>query len=68
MCGWRPASIGERALIGIGAVVAAGTIIEDEVMLAAGAVTLPGQTLESGWLWGGGPRARCRGSTMPSAG
>ena len=47
--------IGERALIGIGAVVAAGTTVEDEVMLAAGAVTLPGQTLESGWLWGGRP-------------
>jgi carbonic anhydrase/acetyltransferase-like protein (isoleucine patch superfamily) len=47
--------IGERALIGIGAVLAAGTIVEDEVMLAAGAVTLPGQTLESGWLWGGRP-------------
>ncbi len=47
--------IGERALIGIGTVVAAGTIIEDEVMLAAGAVTLPGQRLESGWLWGGRP-------------
>ena len=24
-------------------------------MLAAGAVTLPGQKLESGWLWGGRP-------------
>ena len=47
--------IGERALIGIGAVVAAGTIVEDEVMLAAGATTLPGQTLESGWLWAGRP-------------
>ena len=47
--------IGERALIGIGAVVPACTTVEDEVMLAAGAVTLPGQTLESGWLWGGRP-------------
>ena len=47
--------IGERALIGIGAVLAAGTVVEDEAMLAAGAVTLPGQTLESGWLWGGRP-------------
>ncbi len=47
--------IGERALIGIGAVVAAGTVVEDEVMLAAGATTLPGQTLESGWLWAGRP-------------
>ena len=49
--------IGERALIGIGAVVAAGTIIEDGVMLAAGAVTLPGQTLEGGWLWAWPARA-----------
>ncbi len=47
--------IGERALIGIGTVLAAGTVVEDETMLAAGAVTLPGQTLESGWLWGGRP-------------
>jgi len=48
-------SIGERSLIGIGATVASGTIIEEEVLLAAGAVTLAGQTLERGWVWGGGP-------------
>jgi gamma-carbonic anhydrase len=47
--------IGERSLIGIGATVASGTIVEAEVLLAAGAVTLAGQTLESGWLWGGRP-------------
>jgi gamma-carbonic anhydrase len=47
--------IGERSLIGIGATVASGTIIEEEVLLAAGAVTLAGQTLESGWVWGGRP-------------
>ncbi len=47
--------IGEHALIGIGCVVAPGTIVEDGAMLAAGAVTLPGQKLESGWLWGGRP-------------
>jgi carbonic anhydrase/acetyltransferase-like protein (isoleucine patch superfamily) len=48
-------SIGARSLIGIGATVASGTIVEEQVLLAAGAVTLPGQTLESGWLWGGRP-------------
>jgi carbonic anhydrase/acetyltransferase-like protein (isoleucine patch superfamily) len=47
--------IGGRSLIGIGATVASGTIVEEEVLLAAGAVTLAGQTLESGWLWGGRP-------------
>src|SRR5262249_50542299 len=34
--------IGERSLIGIGATVAGGTVIEEEVLLAAGAVTLAG--------------------------
>ena len=47
--------VGARVLLGIGSTVAPGTIIEDDVMLAAGAVTLAGQTLESGWLWGGRP-------------
>lgn len=47
--------IGERVLIGIGSMLAPSVIVEDDVMLAAGAVTLPGQKLESGWLWGGRP-------------
>jgi carbonic anhydrase/acetyltransferase-like protein (isoleucine patch superfamily) len=47
--------IGARTLIGIGSVVAAGTIIEDDAFLAAGAATTEGQVLESGWLWGNRP-------------
>lgn len=47
--------IGARALIGIGARVAPGTVIADDVMLAAGATTDPGQLLEGGHLWGGRP-------------
>lgn len=47
--------IGARCLIGIGATVAPGTVIADEVMLAAGATTDPGQLLEGGHLWGGRP-------------
>ncbi len=47
--------IGARCLIGIGARVAPGTVIADEVMLAAGATTDPGQLLEGGHLWGGRP-------------
>lgn len=48
-------TIGDRCLIGIGSVVASGTRVEDDVFLAAGATTLPGQVLESGKLWGGQP-------------
>jgi carbonic anhydrase/acetyltransferase-like protein (isoleucine patch superfamily) len=47
--------IGARSLIGIGVTVAPGTLIADDVMLAAGATTDPGQILESGHLWGGRP-------------
>lgn len=47
--------VGDRSLIGIGAKVAPGTVIDGDVLLAAGAVTTPGQRLEGGWLWGGRP-------------
>jgi carbonic anhydrase/acetyltransferase-like protein (isoleucine patch superfamily) len=47
--------IGARSLIGIGSVVAAGTIVEDDVFLAAGARTAEGQVLEAGWLYGKRP-------------
>jgi gamma-carbonic anhydrase len=48
-------TVGDRCLIGIGSVVAPGTVVEDDVFLAAGASTLPGQVLASGQLWGGQP-------------
>ena len=51
-------TIGARTLIGIGSVVANDTVIEDEVFLAAGAETLEGQVLESGWLWGKRPAVK----------
>lgn len=47
--------IGARSLVGIGCAIAAGTVVADDVMLAAGATTDPGQLLESGHLWGGRP-------------
>jgi gamma-carbonic anhydrase len=48
-------SIGDQSLIGIGSVVAEGTIVGDRVLLAASARTMPGQVLESGWLYAGNP-------------
>jgi carbonic anhydrase/acetyltransferase-like protein (isoleucine patch superfamily) len=47
--------IGEKCLIGIGSTVSRGTIVQDRVLLAASAVTEPGQTLESGFLYAGNP-------------
>lgn len=54
----KSCTIGSGSLIGIGSRVAAGTVIDDDVLLAGGAVTLPGQHLERGWLWGGRPARR----------
>jgi carbonic anhydrase/acetyltransferase-like protein (isoleucine patch superfamily) len=51
-------TIGARSLIGIGAVVANGTIVEDDVFLAAGAETAEGQVLEGGYLWGKRPAVK----------
>lgn len=48
-------AIGDESLIGIGAVVAAGTIVESHVLLASKARTEPGQVLESGFLYAGNP-------------
>jgi carbonic anhydrase/acetyltransferase-like protein (isoleucine patch superfamily) len=50
-------TIGDRSLIGIGAVVAEGTVVADDVFLAAGGATTPGQVLASGF-WVGAPARR----------
>ncbi|HVX99187.1 MAG TPA: gamma carbonic anhydrase family protein [Pseudorhodoplanes sp.] len=47
--------IGNRCLIGIGSTVRRGTVVQDRVLLAAGAATEPGQVLESGFLYAGSP-------------
>jgi carbonic anhydrase/acetyltransferase-like protein (isoleucine patch superfamily) len=47
--------IGQRALIGIGSTLSPGTIIDDDVLLAAGSITNADQYLERGWMWGGRP-------------
>jgi carbonic anhydrase/acetyltransferase-like protein (isoleucine patch superfamily) len=51
-------TIGAHSLIGIGATVAPGTTIGDDVLLAAGARTQEGQILEAGFMYGGSPARR----------
>ena len=60
-------TIGARSLIGIGSVVADGTIVEDDVFLAAGGETTPGQVLEGGLLWGKRPAVKMAPLDRPSA-
>ncbi|HQQ62068.1 MAG TPA: gamma carbonic anhydrase family protein [Pseudomonadales bacterium] len=53
-------TIGNRVLIGIGAIVMDGAVIEDEVMLAAGSLVPPGKKLSSGFLYVGSPAKQAR--------
>lgn len=52
--------IGNRVLVGIGAVVLDGVTVEDEVVIAAGTLVPPGKTLQSGFLYLGNPCRQAR--------
>ena len=53
-------TIGDRVLIGIGATVLDGAIIENEVVIAAGALVPPNKHLESGFMYLGQPCKKAR--------
>jgi len=52
--------IGNRILIGMGAVVMDGVVVEDDVFIGAGALVTPNKTLESGYLYVGNPATKRR--------
>lgn len=52
--------VGARCLVGIRATVLDGAILEDEVLLGAGALVAPGKRLESGFLYHGQPARKVR--------
>jgi carbonic anhydrase/acetyltransferase-like protein (isoleucine patch superfamily) len=52
--------IGDLCLIGIGAVVMDGAVVENRVMIGAGALVPPGKRLESGFLYVGAPAKQAR--------
>jgi len=52
--------IGNRVLIGMGATVMDGAVVEDNVVIAAGALVTPGKRLESGFLSAGSPARQMR--------
>ena len=54
------AAIGDRCLIGIGAVILDGAVIEDEVIVGAGSIVPPGKRLTRRGLYIGNPAQRTR--------
>jgi len=53
-------TVGNFCLIGMGAIVLDGAVIEDNVILGAGSLVAPGKRLESGGLYVGSPARRAR--------
>lgn len=59
-CLLHACKIGDRCLIGMGAIVMDGAVLGDEVLLAAGSLVSPGKHLQSGWLYRGSPARAVR--------
>lgn len=56
-------TVGDRCLIGMGAIVMDGAVIGEEVILGAGALVPPGKRLAPRTLWVGSPARRARAIT-----
>jgi len=52
--------IGNRCLIGMGAIIMDKVVLEDECFVAAGAMVPPGKRLKGGWLYRGSPAQAAR--------
>lgn len=53
-------TIGNRVLIGMKSMIMDGAVVEDEVIVAAGATVSPGKVLESGYVYMGTPAKKVR--------
>jgi carbonic anhydrase/acetyltransferase-like protein (isoleucine patch superfamily) len=52
--------LGNRILVGMGAIIMDGAIVEDDVFIGAGALVAPNKVLESGFLYVGNPAIKKR--------
>ena len=56
-------TIGHQAFVGMGAIILDEAVLEDQSMLAAGALLTPGKRVPTGQLWGGSPARYMRDLT-----
>lgn len=52
--------VGNRVLVGMGAIILDAALIEDDVIIGAGSLVPPGKKLESGYLYVGSPVKQAR--------
>jgi carbonic anhydrase/acetyltransferase-like protein (isoleucine patch superfamily) len=56
-------TIGNRCLIGMGAIIMDKTVVEDDVIIGAGSLIAENKTLQSGYLYLGSPAKKMRSLT-----
>ena len=59
-CMLHGCTLGNRILVGMGAIIMDGAVVEDDVFVGAGCLVPPGKTLESGYLYVGSPAKQAR--------
>lgn len=59
-CILHACTVGHRVLVGMGAILMDGVVVEDDVLIGAGTLVPPGKRLESGWLYRGNPMEKAR--------
>ena len=52
--------LGNRILVGMGAIIMDGVVVEDDVFIGAGTLVPPNKRLESGFLYVGNPMQKKR--------
>ncbi len=53
-------TVGDRVLVGMGAIILDGAVVEDEVIIGANTLVPPGKYIESGYLYLGSPAKAVR--------
>lgn len=59
-CMLHGSRLGDRILVGMGAIVMDDAIVEDDVIIGAGSLVPPGKVLQSGYLYVGSPVKQAR--------
>ena len=59
-CMLHGCSLGNRILVGMGAIIMDGVVVEDDVFIGAGTLVPPNKVLESGHLYVGNPAKKAR--------
>lgn len=59
-CMLHGCTLGDRILVGMGAIIMDGVTVEDDVFIGAGTLVPPNKTLKSGFLYKGNPAQQAR--------